>query len=103
EPAMVLDGMSDERLHFLLASSIALEIGAAKVGPDDLGAFAPEQLDARPADARARTGDDRDLAGEPLGHRPTPMVEPPSTTITWPVMKVEAGDARYTAAPAISW
>jgi hypothetical protein len=39
-----------------------------------------------------------------LGRRysPTPTVLPPSTTIAWPVTKVEAGEARKTAAPAIS-
>src|SRR5215208_3923783 len=30
------------------------------------------------------------------------VVTPPSTTIVWPVMKVEASDARYATAPAIS-
>ena len=42
------------------------------------------------------------FAGEAAGHSPTPIVLPPSTTIVWPVMKVEAGEARKTAAPAIS-
>src|SRR6185369_12874617 len=30
------------------------------------------------------------------------VVTPPSTTMVWPVMKVEASDARYATAPAIS-
>src|SRR5258705_3148809 len=30
------------------------------------------------------------------------VVTPPSTTIVWPVMKVEASEARYATAPAIS-
>ena len=30
------------------------------------------------------------------------IVTPPSMTRLWPVMNDEAGDARYTAAPAIS-
>src|SRR5690348_5710657 len=29
------------------------------------------------------------------------VVTPPSTTMVWPVMKVEASDARYATAPAI--
>jgi len=31
-----------------------------------------------------------------------PIVAPPSTTIAWPVMNALAGEARNTAAPAIS-
>ena len=30
------------------------------------------------------------------------VVTPPSTTMVWPVMNVEASDARYATAPAIS-
>ena len=51
--------------------------------------------------ASARTFLDCRIRGD-FNHNPTPTVLPPSTTIVWPVMKVEAGEARKTAAPAIS-
>jgi len=67
---MIVRDPLDERAHVVLAARVHLHVcPVTQVGADHGRAFASEQLDARLADARRRTGDDRDLARKPA-HAP---------------------------------
>ena len=74
-------GLVDKPAHVLLAPRIGRDdaLAFAHVRSDDRTPFAPEPRGRRLADARGGAGDDGNFALKP--HRPTPTVEPPSTTI----------------------
>ena len=61
EPAMVADGMRDQRGRPAPRRPRRIRSRRREVGADHRRAFAAEQLDARLADAGAGAGDDRDF------------------------------------------
>jgi len=75
-------------------TGIAFEIGAVEVGADHCRTFTAKQVDGGLADTRPGARDDGHFSGKTRHYSPTPIVLPPSTIIVWPVMKVEAGEAR---------
>src|SRR6202167_3029809 len=86
--------------------------GAAQTKKNDAGAIPSKKFGRRPADAGRGAGVQRRAALQRVGHsaphcRSTAKpvsgnVEPPSTTMVWPVTYFACSDARYSMAWAIS-